>query len=104
MRFRFLCVPWASVPARLQIMITRFAHCFPRVPDECYTMLRCLTSAATIHYQIGTPPVQQRFLPHNFTLALWGPQSLTPHLFLNTIQWHVAGVISTDYSIIISLF
>ncbi len=39
--------------------------------------LRRLTSAATIHYQIGTPPVQQRFLPHIFTLALCGPQSLT---------------------------
>ena len=58
-----------------QIIITIFAHCFPQVQDEydsttVVLTLRYLTTAATIHYQIVTPPVQRRFLPHDFMPTL----------------------------------
>jgi len=51
--------------------VTILLHC------TIVVTLRYLTPAATIHYQIGTPPVQ--LLPHNFTLASCGTQSLTLH-------------------------
>ena len=67
----------------IRIIITIFVHCFPRVSDEHYSQLYdSHHPAATIDYQIGTPPVQQRFLSHDFTPTFCGPHALTLHPFL----------------------
>ena len=50
--------------------------CFPTGSRRVLGLtLRYLTAAATIHYQIGTPPFQRRFVPHDFTLASCGPKT-----------------------------